>query len=264
MRQLDDSPWAQGEAAVSRDEWLAASVIAGLRVESNRDRASHRSRGASKDILNDIQGVIGEIVALGMLEREHGADAVGHELLHWGGGTEDEVQRVVDFLVRTPSGVDLRLESKCHLDAPNKMMFLINARAHDRSARRGAAGYMPLIGAVGRSRMRVGRPVRHAEIDPWELHDYGYGDLALRRKLTLVGPDFFDLEWSRQLKPRVLAGQPLASDGTLRMIAKGAIRRFEQLRDSGFSVTGLPHARLVARARVEAAGCWEAGTEASI
>lgn len=240
---------------ISRDEWLATGVIAGLRVASNRARAPHRSRGAQKNLLNDIQGVAGELLAIRILERQHGAGQVEHAILHWSGGT-GEVQEKVDVVVRDRDW-SVRLEGKCHLDEDNKRMFLVNRTAHERSAARGAAGYLPVLGVLGHAKARVGRLVEHAELDAWEAHDYGYSDVALRRPLTKVASEVFAAEWEA-LRASLQSSREIASGDTIRGLARGAMQRFEELRGSAFELAGLAHTELIERALAESRACWRA------
>lgn len=238
---------------ISREEWLATAVIAGLRVASNRGRAAHRSRGEEKNLLNDIQGTIGELIAIRILEREHGAAQVEHAIFDWSGGTGD-VQDKVDIVVRACDS-SVRLEGKCHLDEDNKRMFLVNRTAHQRSAARGAVGYVPVVGVLGHAQARVGRLVEHAELDGWEAHDYGYRDVALRRPLTTVSPEVFGAPWE-EVQASLRQSAAVAHGPTILTLAYGATQRFDQLRDSGFELAGLPHAELVETALAEARECW--------
>jgi hypothetical protein len=253
---LSTTPWATGDVEISRDEWLASAVIAGLRVASNRGRAAHRSRGTQKNLLNDIQGVVGELVAIRTLEHQHGEAQVEHAILDWSGGTGD-VQDKVDIAVSDARGGSIRLEGKCHLDEDNKRMFLVNRTAHQRSAARGAAGYMPIIGVLGHEGARVGRLVEHAELDRWEPHEYGYRDLALRRPLTTVSSEIFGMPWE-ELRAGLRASGAVADGTTISVLAGGAVQRFEHLRESGLDLTGLPHAELVETALANAKECWRA------
>jgi hypothetical protein len=252
---LSSSLWATGDVEISRDEWLATAVIAGLRVASNEARAAHRSRGAQKNLLNDIQGVAGELLAIRVLESQHGAGNVEHAILHWSGGT-GEVQEKVDIVVRNDDW-SIRLEGKCHLDEDNKRMFLVNRTAHQRSAARGAAGYLPVVGVLGHARARVGRLVAHAELDDWEPHNYGYDDVALRRPLRDVAPEVFAAEWE-ELRASLQGSPKVARGETIKDLARGAMRRFAELRGSAFELVGLAHAQLIDRALAESRACWRA------
>ncbi|HKG38390.1 MAG TPA: hypothetical protein VKB25_05320 [Conexibacter sp.] len=247
--------WATGNVEISRDEWLATAVIAGLRVASNQARAPHRSRGAQKNLLNDIQGVAGELLAIRILEAEYGAGQVEHAILHWSGGT-GEVQEKVDIVIRHRSW-RIRLEGKCHLDEDNKRMFLVNRTAHQRSAARGAVGYLPVLGVLGRATARVGRLVEHAELDGWEPHNYGYDDVALRRPLREVAPEIFAAEWE-ELRASLRSSPEAAGGDTIRGLARGAMNRFEELRGSSFELAGLAHTELIERALAESRACWKA------
>lgn len=252
-------PWPVGMVEVSRDEWIAAAVIAGLRTASNEDRKEHRSRGEEKNALNDIQGVIGELIALNALERVHGGENVAHSILHWDGGA-GKVQDDVDLVLTIPGHGTLRFESKCHLDEPSKKMLLVNRLAHERSTRRGSQGYIPIIGSLGRERAHLGHLIHQEELDHWPPRDYGYKDIALGRPLKEVSMELFGVSW-RELKASLHSADEIASERTLRRVARGAERRFDELRASAFDLSGLSCKSLVKVARGQARACWEAGAD---
>ncbi len=253
-------PWPLGAVEVSRDQWVAAAVIAGLRMASNADRLEHRSRGREKNALNDIQGVIGELIALNALERVHGTDNVSHSILHWDGGM-GKVQDDVDLVLTIPGHGTLRFESKCHLDEPRKKMLLVNRQAHERSTRRGSQGYIPIVGLLGHEQAHLGHLIHTEELDRWPTRNYRYDDPALGRPLKEVSVELFGVSW-RELSASLRSAPKVACGKTLRRVARGAERRFGELRDSAFDLAGLPCEALVKAARAEARACYEAGADA--
>lgn len=57
--------------AVSRELWLAAAVLGGLRQAVNDTlRSRHRDRGDTKNALGDMQGCFGELFLASLLESE--------------------------------------------------------------------------------------------------------------------------------------------------------------------------------------------------
>ncbi len=249
-------PWQIGMIRVSRNEWIASAVVAGLRMASNEERDAHRSRGDDKNVLNDIQGAIGELIAIKALEERHGSNRVRHEILDWAGGT-GRVQDAVDLLVEIPGYGTLRFESKCHLDTERKALLLINRTAHERSRRRQALGYIPIVGVLGREQACIGHLIEHAELDHWPARDFKYKDTALGRPLKDVSMELFGFSWTR-LREAMRASPEAASEETLRRVARGAAHRFNELRAAGLELSGLSHRQLVAAARSEAKACWEA------
>src|SRR4051812_15519704 len=57
-------------ARLSADTWRAAAVLGRLRTLVNdRHRSSDRDRGQGKNLLNDLQGALGELIGLELLQR---------------------------------------------------------------------------------------------------------------------------------------------------------------------------------------------------
>jgi hypothetical protein len=144
-----------------RPVWEASAALAGLRVAANDlIRAADRDRGPDKNWLADIWGVIGELVALRRLNELTDA-VVRHHPIDFERSVDD-----VDLRVETPDG-PLLLEAKAHLIQPGKSYFMVNARAHQRSLRRGAVGYIPVLTALGARRALVGPLLTVGELDAW-------------------------------------------------------------------------------------------------
>ncbi len=73
-----------------------------------------------------------------------------------------------------------------------------------------------------------------------------------------MSTQLFGMSWPA-LQKSMRSADEVASEGTLRRVALGAARRFDELRTSGFDLSGLPHEQLVATARGEARACWVEG-----
>lgn len=157
---------------LSGNHWRAAARLAGLRKGVNDgQRSEHRSRGEGKNLLNDLQGAIGEIVAL-MAVEACGARGVQHHPISFEAHVDD-----VDLRLADAGGV-VGLEAKCLLVENGKRRFLVNKKAHERSVARGAVGFIPVLTAEGAPQALVGRVVPVHELERWAVVDFGYGDPA--------------------------------------------------------------------------------------
>jgi hypothetical protein len=146
---------------LDRDTWAAAAMLAGLRVAANDAiRAGDRDRGERKNQLADLWGVIGELIALRVVEQVWDGPVEHHPI-----DFEQSVDEV-DITVRTAVR-PLLLEAKAHLIEPGKKWFLINERAHERSRRRGSAGYVPILTALGATRAIAGPLLAMDTVDRW-------------------------------------------------------------------------------------------------
>ena len=153
--------------------WKASAILAGLRVAANDPfRAADRDRGGAKNWLADVWGVIGELVALRRI-----AELTDARVKHC----------PIDFR-RSVDDVDLRiacedrevlLEAKAHLLQASKSWFMVNARAHARSRRRGAVGYVPILTAMGARRALVGGLLTTEQLDAWGVPDKRLKDPAI-------------------------------------------------------------------------------------
>lgn len=184
--------------------WEAAAVIAGLRVAVNdRFRASDRDRGEPKNLLADITGSIGELVALRRLNEETSGQ-VEHHPIDFGSSVD-----AADLVVAASDGSVL-LETKTHLDAPGKHWLMVNERARDRSERRGAVGYVPVLSALGGDLAWVGKLVTIAELHGWGPPDKPLRDSAVGLTLTEVAPTYFASTWPvlrEELRPGSAVGE---------------------------------------------------------
>lgn len=165
--------------AVSRRTWEAAAVLAGLRVAVNdRVRAEDRDRGPGKNWLADLWGVLGELIALRTINAIADVPVLHHPI---------DFARSVDAVDLTAQASDgpVLLEAKAHLLESGKDWFMVNRRARERSARRGAIGYLPVLGRLGAGRPLVGRLIRIDEMAAWGKPDKPLKDPAVG--LTLPG-----------------------------------------------------------------------------
>lgn len=162
--------------------WMAAATVAGLRKASNDPiRGVTRTRGQSKDLLNDLQGVVGELVVLSRLQRL--GFECSNDLLDVNGPVDD-----VDIRARAGELV-LAIEAKCLLLEPNKHLFLVNKIAHERSIARGADGYMSVLTVVGAGHAHVGAFMACQQTGEWKTYDFRYGDPALGLELNDFCPE---------------------------------------------------------------------------
>ena len=105
--------------------------------------------GSTRTVGATSRGSWGSSWRPGLLEGLAGSP-LRHDLIDFSGPVDE-----VDLQVDDGQGA-LRLEAKCHLIAPNKRLFLINARARERSRRRGAFAYVCTVACLGRNRVLVG------------------------------------------------------------------------------------------------------------
>jgi hypothetical protein len=159
---------------LDRDTWTAAAMLAGLRVAANDAiRVADRDRGEHKNQLADLWGVIGELIALRVVEQVWDGPVEHHPI---------DFERSVDEVDVTVRAADrpLLLEAKAHLiELGNKRWFLINKRAHRRSLRRGATAYMPILTAVGARRAVAGPLIATSTVDGWGPPDIPLKDPAV-------------------------------------------------------------------------------------
>ena len=159
---------------LSKKHWRTALVIAYLRKLVNDPiRARHRDRGEQKNILNDLQGSIGELAAIVAAENETLIESTQHDLLSFSGPVDD-----VDLIACTVDR-DFRIEAKCLLMQGNKRLFLVNQVAHERSLARHATGYLPVITSTAAPVAFIGRLIPAEELDSWQTFDIKYGDTAI-------------------------------------------------------------------------------------
>ena len=166
---------APSTVTLAPSSWRAAARLAGLRKAVNdRQRSAHRSRGDAKNLLNDLQGAIGELVAL-IAVAAAGVTAVRHNPISFAAHIDD-----VDIAFEwAGSEGEVGLEAKCLLVEPGKRLFLVNQRAHERSLVRGAAGFLPILTAEGAPQALVGCFVPATALHGWREYNFQYGDPAI-------------------------------------------------------------------------------------
>lgn len=207
---------------LSDGPWICAAVIALLRKSVNDGiRVEIRDRGDEKNWLNDLQGTIGELVAIHRVESIVGNnDRVKHDLLSFEGPVDD-----VDLKI-----FGVGIESKCHAWKENKRFFAVNKEAHGKSVTRKAIGYVPVLTAECAKIALVGKFVPIADLDSWKTENFGYGDPALVKPLD----EFCKLYLRRPLE--VVRGEltsvmPNAGCGDLReRVAQAVDRELENLK----------------------------------
>jgi hypothetical protein len=173
---------------LNRDMWAAAAMLAGLRVAANNAiRQSDRDRGERKNQLADLWGVIGELIALRVVDQVWDGPVEHHPI---------DFEQSVDEVDVTLRSADrpLLLEAKAHLIEPGKRWFLINERAHERSRRRGAAGYVPILTALGATRAIAGPLLTMDTVDCWGHPDVSLIDPAIGVPLHGLFSSHFGLD----------------------------------------------------------------------
>ena len=194
---------------LSADLWRASAILAGLRVAANDPfRATDRNRGAEKNYLADIWGVIGELVALRRLQ-----ELTNVGVMHCPIAFERAVDDV-DLRVRCEDA-EVLLEAKAHFVQSGKSWFMVNARAHERSLRRGAAGYIPVLTAIGARRALVGSMLTTAELDRWGPPNRRLRDPAIGVPLASFSSDQFGRtlhEAEQLIDARALAAEDQLSE----------------------------------------------------
>jgi hypothetical protein len=164
-------------------------------------RSSHRDRGDEKNILNEIQGAFGEIVSLIAAETLYPeATNINHNPIDFNNNIDD-----VDIAVYKYNK-KLFYEAKCLLIKDHKSLFLVNKVAHQRSCKRGAIGYIPVLSIEGGGIALIGKITPIQDVSDWEIREFGYGDPAHSIRLR----DYCPQQWEqretairRELEPRL-------------------------------------------------------------
>lgn len=244
---------------LTASDWRAAAVLAAMRTRSNdADRDPEHDRGALQNMVNDLQGSIGEVRLLRGLERALPRCDVRHYLFDPGGGKARGVSGATDAVVALPEesvavrdhrtgavvrtlrrpGCGLRLEAKCHLDldaalrarldAKTKRDFAVNYDAVVGSVGLGAVGVVPVLAAPGRATALFGRLMMLVDVMGWEIVDYRFKDPAFRMRLSAFAPHAWDRPW--EIARRLVADSPVVLDmQELIAIYRGATRRMSEL-----------------------------------
>ena len=198
---------------LTQTDWRAAGVLAGLRRATNEGiRAADRDRGQDKNILNDILGALTELLALHACEELPGV-LVQHSLLDLSGPIRDATDLV---LVRRRR---MLLETKGHFLDQGKRYLAVNVRAHDRSRRRGAEGYVPVVSALGARGAVTGRVIPVGALDSWDVRRLGqHPDPARVLPIDAAVETYFDMRLV------ALEAEVLPVDPTMRQTALDAER----------------------------------------
>ena len=123
-----------------------------------------RDRGDAINRQNDLQGALGELLGLRLLEESL---PEGHAIQHCLVDLEGSIDEC-DLVVTTSAGT-VKYEVKCHFDESKKKYLAINERAYERSERRGAQGFIPMITRPGLQRVCVGSMIRIEEVGQWPV-----------------------------------------------------------------------------------------------
>ena len=223
---------------LTRDFWIAACSIAWLRRAVNdRFRQLARDRGDDKNLLNDVQGVVGELASIAKAQSADDVSEVVHDLVSLEGPVDD-----VDLKAKT-SGGELRLESKCLIWQPRKKLFVINDIAHKRSHRRGATGYLPVLTSEGSSIAIVGPVFPLDELNNWYRYPFQYGDPALGLPLVEFCDRYLATPW-RVIREQLESSERAVPDiATLAALVAPAADRIEDVVRKGLLGDGTGSAR---------------------
>lgn len=218
---------------VSASTWTAAAVLGLLRTDVNDSfRSGDRDRGHRKNILNDLQGSLGELLGQLLLDRA-GLPAAAGGLLDLEGSVD-----LPDLVVGTDPPIFL--DVKCHLDEPAKRLFLVNERARLRSVRRGVAGYLPIVAAVGRDRALVGRIIPNEVVASWKVGVLGaHHDAARQLPLPELAVKYLDVQDMRWGQPGRWGAEVVPPDFLRALPARVNTQLLSRLRVDGFTLAGL-------------------------
>lgn len=221
---------------LSREMWVAAAVLGLLRTAVNDEhRLATRDRGAANNILNDLQGSLGELVGLELLRRG-GLNKGAQDLLDLNGSVDRP------DLVATTDPQTL-LDVKCHFDERRKRLFLVNEKARTRSINRGVVAFLPIVAAALHRDAYVGKFIPIKQLERWKLEVVGkYGDPSRQLPLSRLDIQFLGdrrISWrteqlDEQWGPRVLEHHKL--DQLQQTVGPSMLPR---LRHIGFSLDGL-------------------------
>jgi hypothetical protein len=223
---------------VSREHWIAASVLGGLRQASNDAiQASHRDRGSEKNVAGHLQGCFGELLIGTLVETELSEASVYATLLDWDGAV-DEVDATVEI-----KGHRFTVETKCHLHEPAKQRFLINVVAAERSKARNARSFVPIFSKLGAGVALIGSPLLLEDVLAWPTETFHYGDPAKRAWLRELMPPYFGYQLDQAVDAVTNAAEVVSPDD-LSSLASSARARFERHRKAGFQLDQGPRASI--------------------
>lgn len=221
--------------SMTREHWIAAAVLGGLRkATKDPSRRPDHDRGRKRNILNDIDGAIGELVVLRHLE---GLGGRVRHILFSPDGSVDRPDFALEF-----EGCVWRLEAKAHCIGQGRRRFLINDEAHERAKGRGTHFYVPVITAYGSAMAYVGRAIDVAHVDSWNKGKLRPdGDPARMLDIKDTIQQYFgavDLdELGRDAK--------VVSKEELQAVASEAGRRLDEFVSKGWDLCAMSSAQIV-------------------
>ena len=235
--------------SLTRNFWVAAAILAGVRKAVNDPiRRDSRNRGTSKNLLNDIQGMAGELVGLAHAELSEDVVGVAHDLVDFSGPVDD-----VDLIVSRKTST-VRVEVKCLLLEAKKRRFLVNVIAHERSQARGADYYLPVITSIGADVAFVGNVIPPKALETWQIERFQYGDPAFSMPFDKFSQTYFLISNPSSFRKyvenaRYAHGEDIELIGTTAAQKSEAFRRATQdIKDSSLATVV---DRLIRVAKVE-------------
>lgn len=221
--------------------WVAAAVLGLLRtVVNDRHRRVTRDRGARKNILNDLQGSLGELLGLGLLHRANlTAGAQGLLDLE---GSVDRPDLVTETDPRT------LLDVKCHFDEQRKRLFLVNEKARVRSIARGVTAFLPIVTSDLRRDAYAGALIPVEQVGSWEVEEGEYRDPARRLPLETLDEQFLGahrIDWRTKQPDRQWGPILLSADNVERLQGIVGPAVLSELRRTRFSLDGLTYSEVL-------------------
>jgi hypothetical protein len=159
---------------LTADDWFAAAIVGAMRTAVNDPiRQPIRDRHWERNLRNDTSGVLAELLLIRQVEQSLPPQPLRYQLLDLRGATD-----LLD--VQTADSVaGLEAKSVLLLETPPRRDFAINAKAADRSGRRGAMGYVGVLMAMGSASALMSRVVPMDEVKGWTRKTYpGHDDPA--------------------------------------------------------------------------------------
>lgn len=160
---------------LTADDWFAAAIVGAMRTAVNdRIRQPKRDRYPARNRRNDTSGVLAELLLIRQVERWQPGQRLSYQLL--------DLRKATDLLDVQVEGSEAGLEAKSVLllEHPPRRDFAINATAADRSARRGAMGYVGVLTAMGSGWALLSRVVPMDEVKGWPVKTYSGYDARRR------------------------------------------------------------------------------------
>lgn len=152
---------------LTADDWFAAAIVGAMRTAVNDPiRQPLRDRHQARNRRNDTSGVLAELLLIRQVEQALPGQRLKYQLL--------DLRKATDLLDVQVQGSEAGLEAKSVLllEHPPRRDFAINATAADRSARRGAMGYVGVLTAMGSGWALVSRVVPMDAVKGWPVKTY--------------------------------------------------------------------------------------------